>query len=427
MLVVTMGRGVHGFTLDPEIGAFTLTHPDMRIPEDTREFAINTSNARFWEPPVQRYVDECVKGRNGPRAADFNMRWIASMVAEVHRILVRGGAVHVPEGHQGPGQARPAAPAVRGQSDGDAGRAGGRPAPAPAARGCSTSCRRTCTSGCRSSWARATRSSASSAITGRTTPARTRSSSRRCSTCGRCSAPRLGDQSCRSGIRSSPSPVRRARGPRPSPAPSSTSSAARRLSAAIVEGDSFHRYDRTEMKAKMAEAAAAGNANFSHFGPEANRLEDLEALFRAYGETRHRQGAQVPARRAGGRALRPGARHVHAVGRRSRRHRPAVLRGPARRRGHRPRQHRGAGRPADRRGADHQPRVDPEAAPRPEPARLLAGRGRRHHPAPDAGLRELHLPAVLADAHQFPARADGRHVEPLHRQGHPDRSTRAWS
>jgi len=104
MLVVTMGRGVHGFTLDPEIGAFTLTHPDMRIPEDTREFAINTSNARFWEPPVQRYVDECVKGRNGPRAADFNMRWIASMVAEVHRILVRGGLFMYPKDTKDPGK-----------------------------------------------------------------------------------------------------------------------------------------------------------------------------------------------------------------------------------------------------------------------------------------------------------------------------------
>ncbi len=97
MLVVTMGRGVHGFTLDPEIGAFTLTHPDMRIPDESREFAINTSNARFWEAPVQRYVDECVKGRSGPRGADFNMRWIASLVAEVHRIMVRGGLFMYPK------------------------------------------------------------------------------------------------------------------------------------------------------------------------------------------------------------------------------------------------------------------------------------------------------------------------------------------
>jgi fructose-1,6-bisphosphatase I len=91
MMVLTTGNGVNGFTLDQDIGEFILTHPGMRIPEDTREFAINTSNMRHWEPPVQRYVDECLAGKNGPRGEDFNMRWIASMVAEVHRILTRGG------------------------------------------------------------------------------------------------------------------------------------------------------------------------------------------------------------------------------------------------------------------------------------------------------------------------------------------------
>ena len=84
--------------------------------------------------------------------------------------------------------------------------------------------------------------------------------------------------------------------------------------AAIVEGDSFHRYDRKEMKARMAEATAAGNDHFSHFGPQANLLEELQALFRSVRRVRHRQGAQVPARRGGGETLRPGARHVHAVG-----------------------------------------------------------------------------------------------------------------
>ncbi len=102
MLMITLGRGVHGFTLDPEIGAFTLTHPDMTIPADTHEFAINASNARFWEPPVQRYVDECVKGGSGPRGADFNMRWIASLVADVHRILVRGGLYMYPKDTRDP-------------------------------------------------------------------------------------------------------------------------------------------------------------------------------------------------------------------------------------------------------------------------------------------------------------------------------------
>ena len=96
MLVLTLGRGTHGFTLDRSIGEFILTHPDMMIPAATREFAINASNERFWEPPVRRYVAECVQGKSGPRGADFNMRWIASLVAEVHRILVRGGLFMYP-------------------------------------------------------------------------------------------------------------------------------------------------------------------------------------------------------------------------------------------------------------------------------------------------------------------------------------------
>ncbi|OGA74756.1 MAG: fructose-bisphosphatase [Betaproteobacteria bacterium RIFCSPLOWO2_12_FULL_66_14] len=96
MLVLTLGRGTHGFTLDREIGEFILTHRDLRIPQDTSEFAINTSNARFWEPAVKRYVDECLAGRKGPRGRDFNMRWIASLVAEAHRILMRGGVFLYP-------------------------------------------------------------------------------------------------------------------------------------------------------------------------------------------------------------------------------------------------------------------------------------------------------------------------------------------
>jgi fructose-1,6-bisphosphatase I/sedoheptulose-1,7-bisphosphatase len=96
MLVLTLGRGVHGFTLDREIGEFIHTHPDLRVPEDTSEFAINASNSRFWEPAVKRYVDECLAGRSGPRGKDFNMRWIASLVAEAHRILMRGGVFLYP-------------------------------------------------------------------------------------------------------------------------------------------------------------------------------------------------------------------------------------------------------------------------------------------------------------------------------------------
>jgi fructose-1,6-bisphosphatase len=91
MLVITIGAGVHGFTLDREIGAYTLTHPEMRIPQETCEFAIDASNERFWEPPIQHYVQECIDGRSGARGADFNMRWVDSLVVEVNRILIRGG------------------------------------------------------------------------------------------------------------------------------------------------------------------------------------------------------------------------------------------------------------------------------------------------------------------------------------------------
>jgi fructose-1,6-bisphosphatase I/sedoheptulose-1,7-bisphosphatase len=96
MLVLTFGRGTHGFTLDREIGEFILTHPDLKVPEQTSEFAINSSNSRFWEPAVKRYVDECLAGQSGPRGKDFNMRWIASLVAEAHRILLRGGVFLYP-------------------------------------------------------------------------------------------------------------------------------------------------------------------------------------------------------------------------------------------------------------------------------------------------------------------------------------------
>ncbi len=96
MLVLTSGHGVNGFTLDRSIGEFILSHPDMTIPADTREFAINMSNQRHWEAPIKRYVDECIAGKEGARGEDFNMRWVASMVAEVHRILTRGGIFMYP-------------------------------------------------------------------------------------------------------------------------------------------------------------------------------------------------------------------------------------------------------------------------------------------------------------------------------------------
>ncbi|NGY05355.1 class 1 fructose-bisphosphatase [Solimonas terrae] len=91
MLVLTVGSGVHAFTLDREMGSFLLTARDMKIPADTKEFAINMSNQRHWYPPMQKYIDELLAGKTGPRGKDFNMRWVASMVGDVHRILTRGG------------------------------------------------------------------------------------------------------------------------------------------------------------------------------------------------------------------------------------------------------------------------------------------------------------------------------------------------
>ncbi|MGH3540757.1 MAG: class 1 fructose-bisphosphatase [Mycobacterium sp.] len=102
MLVLSVGTGVHAFTLDPALGEFILTRKHIRIPHRTTEFAINASNQRFWEPAVQRYVKDCLTGRAGPRGKDFNMRWVASLVAETHRILTRGGVFLYPRDSRDP-------------------------------------------------------------------------------------------------------------------------------------------------------------------------------------------------------------------------------------------------------------------------------------------------------------------------------------
>ena len=102
LLVLTVGDGVQVFTLDREMGWFVLTEGDVMIPPDTQEFAINASNTRHWEAPVKRYIDELLAGKEGPRGIDFNMRWVASMVADVHRILTRGGIFMYPRDQRDP-------------------------------------------------------------------------------------------------------------------------------------------------------------------------------------------------------------------------------------------------------------------------------------------------------------------------------------
>jgi fructose-1,6-bisphosphatase I len=102
LLVLTVGDGVASFTLDRETGTWYLTHDRITIPASTREFAINASNARHWEPPVKRYIDELLAGKEGLRGVDFNMRWVASMVADVHRIMTRGGIFMYPRDRREP-------------------------------------------------------------------------------------------------------------------------------------------------------------------------------------------------------------------------------------------------------------------------------------------------------------------------------------
>ena len=102
VLVLTFGHGTHEFTLDREVGSFTLSRRDIRIPEQTAEFAINMSNQRHWEEPVKRYVNELMEGEEGPLKKNFNMRWVAAMVADVHRILTRGGLFMYPRDSREP-------------------------------------------------------------------------------------------------------------------------------------------------------------------------------------------------------------------------------------------------------------------------------------------------------------------------------------
>jgi fructose-1,6-bisphosphatase I len=104
MLVLTVGEGVVGFTLDREMGSWVLTHDNLMIPEDTKEFAINASNMRHWAAPVKRYIDECLAGKTGTLKKDYNMRWVASMVTDIHRLMMRGGVFMYPWDAREPGK-----------------------------------------------------------------------------------------------------------------------------------------------------------------------------------------------------------------------------------------------------------------------------------------------------------------------------------
>jgi fructose-1,6-bisphosphatase I/sedoheptulose-1,7-bisphosphatase len=136
MLVLSVGNGAAGFTLDPNLGQFMLTHPNLQIPADTQEFAINASNSRFWEPPVKRYVDECLAGKTGParqglqHALDCQHGGRGAPHPHARRCL------HVPARHQGSQQTRASAPAVRGQPRSVSSSSRPAAAPPPAASPC---------------------------------------------------------------------------------------------------------------------------------------------------------------------------------------------------------------------------------------------------------------------------------------------------
>ncbi|MDX1654812.1 MAG: class 1 fructose-bisphosphatase [Candidatus Competibacteraceae bacterium] len=104
LLVLTIGQGVHAFTLDRGSGEFILTHSHMQVPPDTREFVINMANRRYWTEPMRRYVDECMQGTDSPRGVHFNMRWVGSMVADAYRLLCQGGIFMYPWDNKDPGK-----------------------------------------------------------------------------------------------------------------------------------------------------------------------------------------------------------------------------------------------------------------------------------------------------------------------------------
>lgn len=103
MLVLSFGNGTHGFTLDPQLGEWVLSHRNLKIPAQTREFSTNAAHSQSWEPAVKRYIEECLAGQSGPRNADFSLRWAASLVAQAHRVLMRGGVCLYPRDVREPG------------------------------------------------------------------------------------------------------------------------------------------------------------------------------------------------------------------------------------------------------------------------------------------------------------------------------------
>ncbi len=322
-LALTTGAGTHIFTLDRRTHEFQPHRRGGARSAATREFAINASNHRHWDEPIRIYVDDCLKGCEGPRGEDFNMRWIASMVAEAHRVLARGGIYMYPgdlrNGYEH-GRLRliyEASPVAWLMEQAGAAASTGTvrileitPAGAASARAADLRLPR--------------RSRSPGPLSPRLLPRRRTLAAVRPTR----PLPELMPMSTQHPIIS----VTGSSG-------AGTTSVRRtfehifrreKITAAFIEGDAFHRYDREHMRRVMADEAQQGNRHFSHFGPRANLLAELEESFAAYGRTgtcrtRHyiHDAQESP-------AVRLVSWNVYRLGDHRQRHGLALLRGPAR-------------------------------------------------------------------------------------------------
>ena len=403
-------------TLDPGSDAFRMTGFDLGMPAGTNEFAINASNSRYWPAPVRAYIDDCLEGDEGPRGRNFNMRWVGSVVADVYRILIRGGVYLYPQDSREGYDTWPPAPALRGQPDRvpyRTGRRSGDRRLSPHPR-------------CRAA-----------------VPARENAADFRLEGQGRAHSPVLyrrgrhatrprsspGAVSCAGSTRNTGLPLRcrsiipSSRSPDP-PGPgrrrsrrrSSRSSAARRSTPSTSRATLSIAGTASEMRERMKEAAARGDHHYSHFGtrrqPVRGAREDLPYVFR----DRRRTDARLCARRPRGRtAWRPAWEPSRPGGSSSRAPTFSSTRACTAR--------------VVTDNVNVAQYVDLKIGVVPvinlewiqKLHRDKASRGYSTEAVTDTILRRmpdyinLHLPAVRRDGHQFPARADGRHVEPVHR------------
>ena len=330
---MTLGEGTHIFTLNPDTGEFCLTMPNIEIPKDTNEFAINTSNFRRWDGHVKAYIDDCLEGAEGPHGKNYNTRWIASLVAECHRIMVRGGIFLYP-GDRRPAyrsgrlrlayECNPIAFLVEQAGGAATNRRGTHPgnrtdryppARAPDFR------------------FQSTKSNCLPTTTRKSTPRR---NVHNCSGTAACSGP----AKARRKTMSIKHPIISVTGSSGAGTTSVKKTFERifnreEIKAAFIDGDAFHRYDRAEDEKSDGGGSRKGNHHFSHFGPEANLLKELESRIPRFRRNRNRQNPALRSRRGRREDVRHPARNIFRMGRHDPEYGNTVLRRTAWRRGDR--------------------------------------------------------------------------------------------